>query len=664
MESLDMNKGKLSMKGFTGKILHVDLTTGALEIEEPDEGFYRYYLGGSLMGLYYLWQNTPKGSDPLGPENTLIFAVSPTTGLPVSGQSRCTVTCLSPSSGGVADSQSGGFWPAELKYAGFDAIVIQGRATKPVYLWIHDGRAELRDAAHLWGKFTRDVDTILEEELGDKKIEVAQIGPAGEKLSNFAAIMSMSNRAWGRTGVGAVMGSKLLKAIVVRGSQKVIPANKKGVTDQAKKGAKLIPDSDMEWFGRYGTADTVMGNYGPGGLPTNNWDSGVTPTIEQAEAIGGERLYDALLRGAAEGKQDRQGRDTCYACIVRCKRVVEGEWRDKQLLPVYGGPEYETIATFGSYCGVYDLEAITYANQLCNQHGVDTISCGATISWAFECFEQGVLTAEDTGGLVLRYGDAEAMVALLEKTLEREGIGDALAEGSAKAADRLGKGHDYLLTIKGQELPAHMPHVKRSLAVIYAANPFGADHQSSEHDPMYHPKSYEGSADAPGYKLFLNEIGLNRPQPTKILNEEKIEYALKTQYNYSAMDTLGLCQFVYGPAWQLYGPQDQADLLAAATGWPVTVEDVQLSGQRRLNLMRALNAREGLTRDQDTLPKKLFAKPLTGGRSDGIVLEQAELDDGLDMYYRQAGWNTATGVPTRQTLESLGLEWAADDLGL
>ncbi|UCG25685.1 MAG: aldehyde ferredoxin oxidoreductase, partial [Chloroflexota bacterium] len=333
------------MNGFIGKILHVDLTKGKLEIEEPDEAFYRHYLGGSLMGLYYLWHNTPKGADPLGPQNTLVFAVSPTTGLPVSGQSRCTVTCLSPSSGGVSDSQSGGFWPAELKYAGFDAIVIQGASQNPVYLWIRDGQAELRDAAHIWGKFTQDVDRILEEELGDKKIEVAQIGPAGEKLANFAAIMNMSNRAFGRTGVGAVMGSKQLKAIVVRGSQKVTPADKKGVTDQAKKGAGLMPDSDMEWFGRYGTPDTVMGNYGPGGLPTNNWDSGTTPTLEQAEAIGGERLYDELLRGAAEGKQDRQGRDTCYACTVRCKRVVEIEEGPYKVDPRFGGPEYETTST-------------------------------------------------------------------------------------------------------------------------------------------------------------------------------------------------------------------------------------------------------------------------------------------------------------------------------
>ncbi len=652
------------LHGYSGKILHVDLTNHLLEIESPDESFYRQYLGGSLMGLYYLWKNTPKGADPLSAENTLTFAVSAPTGLPVSGQSRCTATCLSPSSGGVADSQAGGFWPAELKFAGFDAIVVKGASESPVYLWIHNGEAELRDAAHLWGKLTYDVDTALKEELGDKQIEIAQVGPAGEKLANFAAVMNMSNRAWGRTGVGAVMGSKKLKAIAVRGTQKVKPANKKAVTGLSKKGVKILPGSDMEAFGRLGTADTLMVNCGDGGLPTLNWSSGVMPTLEQAEAISGDKLYDELLRGAAEGKQDKLGRDTCYACIIRCKRVVESEWRQNALLPEYGGPEYETMATFGSYCGVDDLQAVTMANQLCNQYGVDTISCGATLAWAMDCFENGVLAVEDTDGIELRFGDAGAMIATLEKILKREGIGDILAEGSAKAADRLGKGHEYLMTVKGQELPAHMPHVKRSLAVIYAANPFGADHQSSEHDPLYTPDSYEGTPEAPGYKVFLNQLGLDKPQPDKVLNAEKIEYALKTQYNYSAMDSMGICQFVYGPAWQLYGPQDMVDLLAAATGWDVSVEDLQLFGQRRLNLMRALNAREGLNRDQDTLPKMLFKRALSGGPSDGIKLDEAELNSGLDMYYEQAGWDVATGVPRRETLQALGLGWAADDLGL
>lgn len=642
--------------GFTGKILHVNLTTHTIEIEEPTEAFYRQYPGGSLLGLYYLWKYTPKGADPLGPENTLTLACSAPTGLPISGQSRATATCKSPSSGGVADSQAGGFWPAELKFAGFDAIVLRGASKTPVYLWVHDGQAELRDASHLWGKTTLTVDEALKEELGTAKVEIAQIGPAGEKLANFAAIMNMSNRAWGRTGVGAVMGSKKLKAIAVRGTQNVIPANKTAVTTLAKKGAAAFPKV-LENFGRYGTANTVMANNNSGGLPTYNWSAGFME-MAQAEKISGERLYDELLRGAAEGKQDRQGRDTCYACIVRCKRVVESEWRNNAIIPEYGGPEYETIATFGSYCGVDDLHAITYANQLCNEYGVDTISCGATLSWAMECFENGVFTLEDTGGIDLRFGNAEAMVQMLELTLKREGFGNYLAEGSAKAANLLERGHEYLLTVKGQELPAHMPHVKRSLGLIYAVNPFGADHESSEHDPMYHPKVFAGRAG-----VGLRQLGLEKPQDPKVLNAEKVEFALKTQYNISAKDTLGLCNFVFGASWQLYNePQDMADLLAAATGWDVDVAEVQRIGQRRLNLMRAFNAREGLTRADDNLPQKLFKQALKGGRSDGLILDQAELAAGLDMYHEQAGWDSATGMPTRETLEALGLGWVADEL--
>ncbi|MEM7331012.1 MAG: aldehyde ferredoxin oxidoreductase family protein [Chloroflexota bacterium] len=644
------------MYGFTGKILHVDLTNKIIEIEQPTEEFYRYYMGGSLMGLYYLWKNTPAGTDPLAPGNTLVFACSAATGLPVSGQSRCTVTCKSPSSGGVADSQAGGFWPKELKLAGFDGIVVKGASDKPVYLYIKDGVAELRDAAHFWGKQTFEVDTILHKELDDKRIEIAQIGPAGEKLSNFAAIMNMSNRAWGRTGVGAVMGSKKLKAIVVRGNIRVTPADKAAISAISKIGSKGFRGSDMEEFGRYGTPGAVMPQDADGGLPTRNWDSGV---MAEAEMLSGEYLYDEILRNADIGKQDGKGRDTCYACIVRCKRVAQSEWKENKIVPEYGGPEYETIATFGSYCGISDLHAVTYANQLCNAYGVDTISCGATISWAMECYENGVITKEDTGGIALNYGNTEAMIEMLEKTLNREGFGDILADGSAKAADRLGKGHDYLLTIKGQELPAHMPQVKRSLGVIYATNPFGADHQSSEHDPLYVKEYYDST-----YHKFLNEIGLNKPQPATAMNPEKIEFALKTQYTYSAADTVSVCQFVYGPGWQLYGPEDLASLMSAATGWNITVDEIQEIGRRRLTLMRALNAREGLNRDQDTLPKKLFKKALEGGISDGILIEDEEFQLGLNLYYEQAGWDIVTGVPTRETLQSMDMGWVADDLGL
>ena len=647
------------MQGYTGKILHVDLTNRSFEVETPDEAFYREYIGGSLMGLYYLWKFAPKGVDALSPENVLTFALSAPTGLPVSGQSRCTVTCKSPSSGGVADSQAGGFWPAELKFAGFDAIVIRGVASSPVYLSIIDGEPKLHDADHLWGKMTLEVDEILKEEWNDKKLEIAQIGIAGEKLANFAAIMNMSNRAWGRTGTGAVMGSKKLKAIVVRGTSKVTPADKSKVVALSRRGPKDMEPTEMDIFGKYGTAKIVTSQHGAGGLPTYNFNSGAMPTIEQAEAIGGIRLYDELLRGADEGKQDKQGRDTCYACIVRCKRVVESEYKDKYLNPDYGGPEYESLATLGSYCGVDDLHAATYANQLCNAYGVDTISCGATIAWAMECFENGLITTEDTDGIELKFGNAEAMIAMLEKTLNREGFGDILADGSAKAADRLGKGHEYLITIKGQELPAHMPQVKRSLGLIYAINPFGADHESSGHDSAYHEKAFKGLT-----KERLLKVGLDNPQPMRAMNAEKVKFAVTTQYTVSAADTMSLCNFVFGSSWQLYDVEDMADIMSAASGWDISIDDVQAIGRKRVNLMRAYNAREGLNRDHDTLPTKMLTKGLVGGATDGVMIPPEEFENALDMYFEQVGWDKATGIPTRETLEEVGLDWVADELAV
>lgn len=643
------------LHGYTGRILHVNLTDGSLEVEEPDEAFYRVYMGGSALGLYYLLKHTPAGADPFGPENTLTFALSGPTGAPISGQSRATVTAKSPLTEGVGDSQFGGFWPAELKFAGYDALVIRGASPEPVYLWIRDGEAELRDASRLWGQTTREAEAMLVEELGDPQIEVAQVGPAGERLVRFAAIMNMSNWAAGRTGMGAVMGSKKLKAVAVRGTQKAIVADQKALVALAKQGVKGIPENeDMDELARYGTASIVQSQNGAGGLITRNWQSGYMGE-ERAEAISGERMYDELLRGAAEGKQFKQGRDTCYACAVRCKRVVESEWNGKSIDPESGGPEYETVSAFGSYCDIDDLRALAYANQLCNQYGVDTISAGATMAFAIECFENGLISEQDTGGVALRWGDAGAMVAMLEQTLKREGFGDVLAEGSARAAERIGNGAgDYVMAVKKQEAPAHMPHVKRSLALIYAVNPFGADHQSSEHDPMYNPKWWDD------YSERLTPLGLTHPQPPKVLNKEKVEFALKTQYAYSALDTVDVCQFVYGPAWTLYDMRDLAHMVGAVTGWDVTVDELQTLGARRLNMLRAFNAREGITREKDTLPKRFFDEPLKGGRSDGITVDRAEFEAALDEYYAQAGWDAGTGNPTRATLEVLNLGWVAD----
>ena len=622
--------------GYHGKILHVHLNDLRLEVETPDETFYRTYMGGSALGMVYLLRHTPAHADPLGPENTLVLALSVLTGAPISGQSRITAVAKSPLTEAVGDSQAGGFFPAELKFAGYDALVIHGKAQNPVYLWIQDGVAELRPAEHLWGKTTDEVEDQIKQELQDDRIQILQTGPAGEKLVRYAALIHMTSRANGRTGMGAVMGSKNLKAIAVRGKLRPPLADPKGLNKLARWGAASFEDSDVYGLGLLGTAEVLEYQNTKGGLPTGNWESGA---FEGWKAIDGKTMANTILKE----------RDTCYACTVRCKRVVEVKVGPYQVEPRYGGPEYETLATFGSYCKIDNLEAVAYANQLCARYGVDTISAGATIAWAMDCFERGLISEDDTDGIVLRYGDGPAMLTMLEKIVKREGFGDLLAEGSARAAERIGRGtQDLVVAVKKQELPAHMPQVKRSLGLIYAVNPFGADHQSSEHDPSYYQ-----------YPERMAEIGLTEPQGSKVMNDAKVRFALQTEYLYSALDTVDICQFVFGPAWHLYSSQQLAEAMQLITGWDIDLDELIRAGERRLNLLRAFNAREGLDRDADKLPKKLY-EALKGGASDGIFLEEAELETAKDSYYQMAGWDVANGTPTRATLEKLELGWVAD----
>jgi len=633
--------------GYHGRILHVDLTAGRITVEEPEDSFYRKYMGGSALGAYYLLKETPVGVDPLGPENVLVLALSAVTGAPISGLSRMTAVAKSPLTGAIGDAQCGGFFPAELKFAGFDAIVVKGRAERPVYLWVHDGRAEIRDAAHLWGKVTGEVQAAIRHELGDPKIEIAQCGPAGENGVRFAAIINMCNRANGRTGMGAVMGSKNLKAVAVRGKNSPAIADPKALASLAKWGARNVENSGVFILANYGTPGVVRRQQENGGLPTRNYDSGV---FEGAEALCGETMYDTILKEA----------DTCYACVVRCKRVVEVTEGPYQVDPLYGGPEYETLAAFGSYCGVDNLAAVARANQICNQYGIDTISCGGTIAWAMDCYEQGIITDEDTGGLELRFGNAEVMVKLTEMIGRREGFGDLLAEGSTRAAQKIGRGSEKLLvTGKRQELPAHMPQVKRSLALIYAANPFGADHQSHEHDPCYEKAvAYDLNKDK------LAQLDLMDPQPARSLGPEKVRFTTYTQHTVSFADTLNLCQFVYGLSWQLYNLDQTVEMVRAVTGWNVNLFELQKVGERRVNMLRAFNAREGVGRAQDRLSEKLFDKALEGGPSDGWKLDRDQLEAALDTYYAMCGWDVETGMPTRWKLEELGLGWVADVLRL
>jgi len=638
--------------GYNGKILHVDLTQGVLTVETPSEAFYRTYMGGSAMGLYYILKEMPRGADALGPENVLTLMTGVTTGAAISGQSRINANAKSPISGGIGDSQGGGFFPAELKFAGFDGLVIKGKSPTPVYLWINNGEAELREAAHLAGLITGDVDAQLKRELADEKIEILQHGPAAEKGVLYSTLLSMSNRNNGRTGMGLVMASKNLKAVVVRGTQKPAVADSKAVTALNREGPKMLPDNgDMVGLAKYGTASVVMPQHSMGTLPTRNYNES---SFEFAEEISGEKLYDEYLRGAPDGKQDKLGRDTCYSCIVRCKRVVELEGKYK-VDPTYGGPEYETIGTFGSYCAIKDMPAISLANQICNEYAVDTIACGATIAFAMECFEKGIITREHTGGIDLKFGDADAMLEVLRQIVTASTpFGKLLGQGSERVAAIWGNGADECLTtVKGAESPAHMPQAKRSLSLIYAVNPFGADHQSSEHDWMIE----EGIA-SDLYMSRLALLGMEDKLEPLSLGKAKVKFAYLTELFYSMLDSVELCQFVWGPGWTLYGPQETADLVKAVTGWDVSVDELMKVGARRLNLMRVFNSLEGLDRKDDRLPKK-FYKALQGeGPTAGIALTHEEVEAALDEYYKLAGW-TNNGQPTRSALQPLDLDWAA-----
>ena len=563
--------------GYNGKILHVNLSKGELTTEEPPESFYRTYMGGSAFGLYYILREMPKGVDPTAPENILTLMLSVTTGAAISGQSRMNANAKSPMTGGIGDSQAGGFFPAELKFAGFDGIVFRGRSPKPVYLTILNGVPELHDASHVWGKTVREVDEILKAEVGDPKAQVMQIGPGAENGVLYSSIINMASRNNGRTGMGLVMASKNLKAVVVRGTSQLKVADQAALAALAKAGAKGVSENpDMDGIAKFGTASVVNFQNTIGTLPTRNYSEG---QFEDAEDLSGEVMADTILKK----------RETCFACAVRCKRVVEGEYEGIKIDPYFGGPEYETLGTFGSMCGIKSLEAVALANQICNNYGVDSITCGATIAFAMECFEQGVISTKDTGGLDLKYGNTAAVLEVLDQIVKcSTPLGKILSEGSARAAAKWGgKAKSFLTTVKNEEAPMHMPQAKKSLALIYAVNPFGADHQSSEHDPMYE----EGASDL--YLDRLAMLGLTHVPPAGDFGPEKVKFAYLSQIFYSMLDTLDLCQFVFGPAWTLFGPQETVDMVKAVTGWNVTLDELMKVGERRLNMLRVFNAREG-----------------------------------------------------------------------
>jgi aldehyde:ferredoxin oxidoreductase len=616
------------MSGYVGAILRVDLSSGHISKEEPPEHFYRTYLGGRTMAAYFLARELPPRADPLGPENRLYFLTGPLTGTPLPGSGRNSVAALSPLTGRFGEGQVGGYFGAELKRAGFDHVVIEGRASRPSYLWIHDGEAEIRDATGIWGASTADAQEAIRADLGDSLIRTALIGQGGESLVRYACVMNDVNHAAGRSGMGAVMGSKLLKGIAVRGSGRIPVVNPEIIKEHARRIASNKPLLDQQR--RYGTTGVTSGLNAGGGLPTRNFQTGY---FEEGDALTGDALNESLLVDI----------DGCYACPLQCKRVVAASSPyviDRR----FGGPEYETIGAFGSNCGIGDLAAVCKANELCAAYGLDTISTGNAIAFAMECRERGLLGKRELDGLDLHFGNGQAMLRMVEMIARRQGIGDLLAEGVVRAAERIGgNARSFTMAAGGQEFPMHMPRQKPTMGLGYAIGPAGADHGLGLHDTAL---VKEGVGMLP-----WQELGILRSQPLSDLSVEKLRALIYGQCWRTVLDSISTCIFVP------YSRADIVALLSAATGWNSSLFELMKVGQRGITLARFFNTREGFTRADDGLPERCF-EPLPSGAMAGVAIDGSAFEEMVDAYYDMMGWDPATGQPRRGLLLELGLEWA------
>lgn len=620
--------------GYLGKIIRINLTNDQIKVEKPDDIFYRTYIGGKGFVAYFLLKELMLKVDPLGPENKLIFAAGVLTGLPVAAMPRFAVGAKSPLTEGYGQSEAGGFWGPELKKAGYDALIVEGKARSPVYIYINDNRIEIKDAAHLWGKETGEAQDIIRNETGVTDIRVSQIGIAGENLVRYACIVNELKHINGRNGLGAVMGSKNLKAVAVKGSRRIPLADE----DTIKKIGKTFVNEYLmdhpltRGLYEYGTSATVTALNAAGILPTKNFVNG---EFEGAKNISAETMNDTILKS-------RKG---CYACAIRCKRVVEVQGGDFSVDPRYGGPEYETLGAFGSLCCIDDLGIIAKANELCNKYGLDTISTGASIAFAMECQEKGILTRYDLDGVEVSFGNSGVLLGMIEKIARRQGIGDILAEGSARAARRIGGGADKcIMTVKGQELPMHDPRGKVGVAIGYAVSETGSDHMVSAHDIMYSQKGIVFDSLAP--------FGILETIDIYDLSEKKLRAFIYMQQWWSFFNMAGICDF--GPVPRGSIPAETVvDLLRAATGWDTSLFEIMKAGERSINMARLYNLREGFTRDDDTLPERLF-EPLQNGRLKGKFIAREEFQTALSTYYLMMGWDE-DGVPTNGKLAELNI---------
>ncbi len=617
--------------GVHGKILHVDLTTGTTRVEQPGDDLYRLLVGGRAVVAYLLLRDLAPGTDPLSPDNLLIFAPGIMQGTNLPGAGRHGVGGKSPLTGAIASSEAGGWWGHEFKRAGFDALVIRGRAPAPVYLWIKDGAVEIRPAGHLWGLPTWPAQEAIQRELGDERVRVAQIGPAGENRVLYAAIMHDINRAAGRNGLGALMGSKNLKAVAVRGTRSLSVAARPKVTAVSKwlgNNYKVL----ASWAtdpGR-GTQDSLKHWAYLGALPTQNWTE---PVFEHAPLLSGERNYAMFLKE----------RDTCQACPITCKQVFEhpGDNPYQKLNPEYGGPEYEAMAALGASCQMSDNLAVAKANELCNANGLDVISTGASIAFVMEAFERGVLTAAGTGGLEFRWGDGEVLVRAVELIARREGFGAVLAEGVARMSKRFGPATaEFNLTVKGQELPMHEPRLKHVLGLGYAVAPVGADHMMNVHDTDF---MTDGDSLQRVNAALEKPVGPLRPSD---LGEDKLQ-VFRAELNWMHFQDCAVnCHFY------CYHYDHLAAALSGVTGEEFSIHDILNVGARAQTLARLFNLREGFSANDDQLPKRVM-QAFKRGPLAGVEISAEAFAWARRRYYELMGWHPETGVPGEACLEAL-----------
>ena len=604
------------MHGAFMKYLDVNLSSRAIGEYGIPEEWIALHLGGKGIAARILITELRGGEAPLSEGNILVFATGPFQGTGVTGGGRHVVMGLSPKTGSVSEAYVGGYFGDALAHSGYDGILLRGIADDPLYLALIDGKASLHPADALWGRGTGATEAKLLEQY--PRSRVASIGPAGERQVQMACIISDHSRAAGRPGFGAVMGSKRLKAVVVRGDQTKPLRSPKRFQRERAAHAKTFKTEGFRRFGEYGTPGLILPLNVRGTLPTKNFQEGI---FEQAKAISGEALHERLL----------VGRETCSGCPIRCKRVVSGSFGNERILPEFGGPEYETIAALGSLCMNENLDSIALANQLCNDYGIDTISAGVAIAFLMEASEKGLI--EDP----VDWGDAKAIIALLHQIGRREGFGERVALGLDALAGEIGA--DFQMTIKGQEVPMHEPRGKKGLGISYATSPRGATHMEGIHDT-------ELGASQP-----TPELGVIQPYDRFTLSDKPAVIKLYEDLR-SFTNSLILCCFTVSMVGEGYNLPGIRSLLESATGIALSPVDMLAVGERNYALMRLHAARAGYSTDSDSLPRR-FATPLVRGASAGQVLEQLELKAAITDYYGQRGYDWSG--PTDATLKRLGL---------